>query len=109
MDDLVTWLRAQLDDAERVANACADAFAGVADERLDLSKLHPDVRAHIYRWTPAHVDDDLAAKRRMLDSCDRMTIVDGYGGLMARDARMFRRLLALPYADRAGYREEWRP
>jgi len=103
MSELVAWLREQLDDDERAA-ASLIGLGGLAPSDPLLLQTE-----YLARWTPKRALAEVDAKRRMLDWCDRMELVDGFGGLMARDARMFRRLLALPYADRAGYREEWRP
>ena len=63
---------------------------------------------HIVRHDPARVLAEVAAKRRIVDG---LADADPYSGYItatftAEDAL---RLLALPYADRPGYREEWRP
>lgn len=95
MDDLVTWLRARLDEDAADINESRALSPG------DLHWSMPD-------WLDrprllAEVD----AKRRILDEV--------VGGLAKEErwARRFAvhlaRLLALPYADQPGYREEWRP
>lgn len=135
----MAWLRAQLDEDEQVAREAttgpwrhnpnghwrkpgttwfeeavfagpvgADATCIAGTGQSDDPQSMADA-GHIARWDPTRVLAEVDAKRRMLDWCDRMTLVDGAGGLMARDARVFRRLLAQPYAERDGYREEWRP
>jgi hypothetical protein len=129
MDDLVTWLRAQLDDHERVARAAspgpwrpnaehdevlavdditvADGFA------LSGNQLRATVD-YITRWDPARVLAKVAADRRILDEYDRVMgsfrayLVPGNAMAMATVQDIVR-LLALPYADRPGYRAEWRP
>jgi hypothetical protein len=87
MNDLVTWLYAQL--------------AGV--ERENAAKI----RAFRSDWVPR----DIEAKRRILDAWP-----DPFGNWTASQAEAARmlkervvRLLALPYADRPGYDESWRP
>ena len=62
------------------------------------------VGAHIARHDPARIVRDVEAKRRILDG---VPCTDYLG-----DASVCRRtlkLLALPYADRPGFRDEWRP
>lgn len=70
--------------------------------------------AHIAEWDPQRVLAEVEAKRRIVDlhegehacstydrdgNIDNCTWVIGYCSTL--------RLLALPYADRAGYRKEW--
>jgi uncharacterized protein DUF6221 len=69
---------------------------------------------HISRWDPARVLAECEAKRRIVEGCigiieDR----DGYFAMLdvpevPAIAESHLRLLALPYADRPDYREEWR-
>lgn len=111
MDDLVTWLRAQLDDDEQMLRALDSTALNGIDSTAGWG-----ARAYIERGL-AEVD----AKRRILDD-----VVDEASGLDAQVDGEFRvgrrdtkaepylgdvlvRLLAAPYADRPGYREEWRP
>ncbi|MFH9403281.1 DUF6221 family protein [Streptomyces sp. NPDC017638] len=73
---------------------------------------------HIVRHDPARVLHEIDAKRRLLElhAPDQMEYVDG-DVCMVCDVRGEEpfypcatvRLLALPYAGRPGYREEWRP
>ena len=71
--------------------------------------------AHIARWDPARVIAEIDAKRRLLDEhqIDRNSECE-----TCRERGLERnqvwpcltvRLLAVVYADRPGYREEWRP
>ncbi|MEU9661912.1 DUF6221 family protein [Streptomyces chartreusis] len=77
---------------------------------------------HIVRHDPSHVLREIEAKRQLLDehqdvndgSCG--TCVDGQWGYPTHGGSSPQRfpcrtlrLLALPYAHRPGYREEWRP
>jgi len=139
-DDLVTWLRVQLDEDERVARE-ADGlgwgYAGAFERDHDGNDIYPqwglmsaddgptlllgdltiEKLRHIARHDPVRVLAEVAAKRRILDEHNL-----GYIG--SRECRCCSdkrgddvepypcptvRLLALPYADRPGYREEWRP
>lgn len=152
MDDLITFLRVQLDDDERVASTIrhggylppiwhakvhTDGSADLyAEERINHppdaeSEFDPEpfahVRAdrvqheHIVRWDPAHVLAEIDAKRRILDEIvheatglDMSVDLDRRVGTRDTDAEPYLgdqllRLLALPYAGRDGYREEWRP
>lgn len=133
MDDLITWLRACLDEDERVAREAAGApwvaeipgavhvdAAAIAENRawrnfgFVASVEHDADRQHLARWDPARVLAEIAAKRRILD-------LHAFGGtppLSAADECRecvsdfpcpTVRLLALPYADRPGYRPEWAP
>ena len=65
--------------------------------------------AHIARHDPARVLREVEAKRRIVDVAGRR--LDRYIGTGAQVAFewLTLRLLALPYDDRDGYREEWRP
>lgn len=134
MDDLVTWLRAQLDDDERVARAAHpgpwdlrtwDAFGGAAAEVL-MPLGEPGYRTgltrssligtqeagtaeHIAQWDPARVLAEVGAKRRILDLCEIGTYDGGHFGGYGDAYDDVVQRLALPYADRPGYREEWRP
>ncbi|MGW4757738.1 DUF6221 family protein [Streptomyces chartreusis] len=129
MDELVEWLSEQLDEDKRMAQAatwCEEAGAWhaapspfgardkgqrwyVEDAMDDGVVSHVDPRAsddqgaarHIAEWDPARVLREIDAKRRIL-----ATLREEGGDRMFAD--IFQ-LLALPYADRPGYREQWRP
>lgn len=127
-DDLVVWLRAQLAYAERVARdagGCSwdlPAKAGYPaghDTRLEAEE------EHTARHDPARVLAEVDAKRRILDlhegdhecstirrgvDCEGEAYeeIDNYTYVVGGDCSTVR-LLALPFADRPGYREEWRP
>ena len=100
MDDLVTWLRAQLDEDERKVEAMQHEATRV--QTAPIFQGHPpnwlagvDIFVSPTRWQ-AEVD----AKRQIIEHHEQ-------------DAEPFpcrtMRLLALPYSSREGYREEWRP
>ncbi|MFI8439905.1 DUF6221 family protein [Streptomyces rochei] len=143
MDDLVQWLRAQLDEDERIARAAGGAAweelpvsGWVHTSPLPSSEWQPpgydhhvasapvvEDRAHIVANDPARVLREVDAKRKIIDQCtywnERATseAVDppkfpqpGLDlGLLLDAMNPVLRLLAEPYADRPGYREEWRP
>lgn len=121
MSDLIAWLRAQLDDDERVARAAADGPARAtwtyieddralpyvvsthpgADRRMVAHPEELEYGPHIARHDPARVLADIAAKRAILDghALDTHWCPMGDALLLA---------LAQPYAGRDGWREEWR-
>lgn len=139
-EDLMAWIRAQLDDDERVALAVRDhrrrrgelhwqladpeSQPGLICDQVGnvvtlggpgaTSRWHAD---HIARHDPARVLAEVAAKRRVLDDLTtrRLDDTEPDGGWAAADAETdgmassVVRLLAQPYADRPGYRTEWRP
>lgn len=98
MDDLVTWLRSRLDEDERVAQAaegscwhveyCDDGMAGFHDHH-DPARVLAEVKAKraIVDWIDGELADDAAQQMPWELACH----------------------LAAVYADREGYRDEWRP
>lgn len=114
MDDLVEWLRAQLDEDERSARACAgDGEWDAADIAIYGADLAPEVRAHMAQHDPARVLREIDAKRQALDHYERIRQHTKRGeepyvlaeGAVAKQVQ----IMALPYADRDGFREDWRP
>ncbi|QQM45214.1 DUF6221 family protein [Streptomyces liliifuscus] len=71
------------------------------------------VRTHIAQWDPARVLRETAAKRQVLARYEELRAASEEQGLIGDVTKEYQdfllRLLALPYADRPGYREEWRP
>jgi len=121
-EDLITWLRQQLDEEERDARSvegngewdCPSTgvlqLGGVAD--LDGLVLAPrGVVYHIINYDPARVLREVEAKRRILDEIDRRVPGGGVRWLDVATLRdvMIARALALPYSDRPGFRQEWAP
>ena len=111
MDDLVTWLRAQLDEDERYAREArpgpwtADGGMVYVNHPTDEVVNYTESAEHIARWDPARVLREVEAKRKIIDELERCgPTTDGHAGL-----RFAVQCLALPYADRSGYRDEWRP
>lgn len=143
-DELVIWLRAALDEDERMARAVTqgawklwgmDVMAdpnGTSNYNtaVFVARTHHHAgllthnAQHIATWDPARALAEVDAKRRILDYCETMfrndRIANSHSNLLfdsMRDklklltiqAAKTLRLLALPYADRPGYREEWAP
>lgn len=104
MDDLAPWLRAQLDEDERRIAEHPD------DEDAEDDILA--VREAGYPGDPIltigkrRALREVEAKRRIVEDCAEYAgdeaVTDGLS------ARTLARL-ALPYADRPGYRDEWAP
>ncbi|MER5600544.1 DUF6221 family protein [Streptomyces sp. NPDC002265] len=138
MDELVQWLVEQLDEDERIAKAAAEdvgvpewtgsdesghawryQHGGVWGDHDGLCSDAPEVVAtnyktlqrHIASHDPARVLQEIDAKRRIIAEHD----INGrqLGDHMDCQSYDFPcltlRLLALPYADRPSYRDEWRP
>jgi len=119
MDDLVQWLRAQLD---KDADAAQRAFSGQADPENGwgtyrpegqphttitphVGVIHEAVQAdHVVAWNPARVLREIDAKRRIVDRYAWLREHGDTGGTV-----WVLQTLALPYADRPGYQESWRP
>ncbi|SHI67709.1 DUF6221 family protein [Streptomyces sp. 3214.6] len=139
MDDLVQWLRAQLDEDDRIARAAAEELEGLElggewwydGQYVETVREHtmvavgsqdfmdPATGRHIAEWDPARVLREIDAKRQLVcayeeavsafnDSGPALTSYDRLTGSVSSLRRAIE-LLALPYADRPGYREEWRP
>lgn len=135
--DLAAWLRAQLDEDEMVAAEAIQATTGrwtaretdwgggtVVEDDCGAMIL-PTTRTggmqyqHIAAHDPARVLRAIAAKRRVIadyEDAERTLSVAGPGtpphDIMTGATNTLRRmlrLLAAEYADRPGYREEWRP
>lgn len=152
---LVTWLRAQMDEDERVAREAsrrdADGFTPTGEhwhwvepERDQVLTLDPMLdeylndggRAalrsveeyptrssytlphfvvsyaeeqrtidamHIARWDPARVLAEVEAKRELIDE-----LIAYMEGDYAPWNEGYLKLMALPYVDRDGFRDEWR-
>lgn len=105
MLQLVPWLSEQMNADEADAYAILEPPPGQYDKGWQADKL----REYANR-TLAEVD----AKRRILDGYaglteDRHRLTDAVLHLQWTVLGHVVRMLSLPYADRDGYREEWRP
>lgn len=127
MDELVRWLTAYLDEDERIARAATPGPWKLARQRgvewvssaeywavADCSDADParENAEHVAAWDPARVLREIDAKRKVIEQYE--SIGDPPPGEFGPDlsrAELGRvlRLVALPYSDRPGYREEWRP
>lgn len=108
----------------RIAEDEAVARSAIG-KRVDVSATWSDfeVSRHIDRWSSARVLADCEAKRRIVAWCsernhvairfpgsdptDPANYIDG--DYAHRSDSPVLRLLALPYVDHPGYRQEWRP
>ncbi|WP_119580474.1 DUF6221 family protein [Streptomyces europaeiscabiei] len=129
MDDLVQWLRAQLDEDQRLAErgileaVLPPDFEGLTRE--GVVNLTGPVKARVLREidakrkllgqyvSAAKSVEDLGAARDRLSARGRDTLMTGLeleSAIHRRDTlRGVLRLLAAPYSDRPGFREEWSP
>jgi hypothetical protein len=123
MDELVRWLGEQLDEDERIARAATLGpwvQSGIGDygwtvdfgrpgagvETADTEQGFADadfIAAH----NPARVLHEINAKRRVISSLQHL--LRGEDPFVSSIADDSLRLLAEPYADRPGYRDQWRP
>ena len=97
-----------------------DALGYSVVEYTDLDSEPWFATPHIARHDPARVLAEVDAKRRILAEHEHFPTAGGFGcricAYNGRDGVIEPegwcatvRLLALPYADRPGYRDEWRP
>ncbi|MET9138876.1 DUF6221 family protein [Streptomyces parvulus] len=128
MDDLVQWLRAQLDEDERIANHTGQPSTSWQnfDMRGELRDDHsrgtvaycplPSTRRHIARHDPARVLLEIDADRALLKeyasaqaAVDANAHPDMYDVGRAQGLEEAVRRRASARADRPGYQESWRP
>lgn len=110
MDALVRWLTAQLD----VDRAEAEKLADGDDYGLDASAMRWEETGEwngypYLRISKARVLREIEAQREVLRQHQRLIDIssDDPSGLTAMEAVI--RSLAAVYADRPGYRKDWRP
>lgn len=136
MDDLVRWFGEQLDKDARIAHAACwddqsdvwtarppqasyerytvvdyldDGVVAVTPENADVD----GVGQHIAEWDPARVLREIDADRKLIaqysevadNDVDEMEYAHGWAQALGLAVR----LRAAVYADRPGYRDEWRP
>lgn len=110
MNELADFLLARIDEEGSLASAAGHDARTLRPITDDL-RAEPDDRriAHMFRWSPARVLVDCEAKRRIVE--DYLAQLNSHrSGWDARTPRDYPlRALALPYAEHADYREEWRP
>lgn len=135
MDELVRWLGEQLDEDEQIARA-TDQTLGQRNLRWSVKpvdeaffrvvaaghyvvgtgEFNPEDAHHIAKWDPARVLREIDAKRQALahylrvrERAVRHETYDEPYDLAEGAVFVQIKYTALPYADRPGYREEWRP
>lgn len=126
-DDLIAFLRARLDEDERLARAAADevevvggSWDGAAHIMLARAS-YDDTADHFARHDPARVLAEVDAKRQIVDT--RSAIRERLSYWQSQEHETFEAMaradlhrlddvlsiLATAYADHPDYREEWRP
>jgi hypothetical protein len=103
MAELITWLRGWYDE-ERIARKAL----GEGPRRVDPPLIASD--AHTAAWPPERVLVDLALKQLRLPVEPEHALPGGSCASCLNESWpcLTVRLLALPYADQPGYRQEWR-
>lgn len=118
--DLITWLKAQLDKDYAVAENLLGATRITGREPDFYGCGGPAAQAYWAHFTAHRMLEDVKAKRRIIDAYpidpDNWDARVAFGGWVSCSdscpvdvLEHTIRLLALPYAGRDGYREEWRP
>ena len=102
MGDLITWLRDQIDEDERVARESMGSY-------WYMDGHSGEAQAFIARFDEDRELAEVDAKRRILDLARDYSPELGHGDNGEWALGEVLRMLALPYADQPGYREEWRP
>ncbi|MFJ5644019.1 DUF6221 family protein [Streptomyces sp. NPDC093223] len=131
MGDLMQWLGEQLDEDERIARAASGeewgavlptqpyVISNVAAHEANRTLLtvgriaaveRAEDRAHITEHDPARVLREINAKRDLLRFAEGIhdhhaTFATGVYARLEQTLRLY----AATYADRPGYREDWRP
>lgn len=122
---LAEWLRRQLDEEQRAAEAlppwpwsanaegdevlAADGVTVAEGFALSGAQLRATVD-HVVRYDPARALAEVDAKRRLLSGHERpVHRCDGGEMTWVDEDCPIKVALALPYAARPGYREEWQP
>ena len=109
MDDLVQWLRAQLDDDDQEAQDALKRTTTtrrrIGGEWVEGTVQPPEWRRSV--WGPARVLREIDAKRRTLIRCEEAML--SANPMLVHFAKQTAWEMALPYADRPGYRDDWRP
>lgn len=115
MDELVRWLGEQLDEDEQEAQdalkRATTTRRWIGGEWVEDTVQPPEWRRSA--WDPARVLREIDAKRAIVEDLAETLRWGERKGPDFQDGaeacgRTLKRL-ALPYADRPGYREEWAP
>jgi hypothetical protein len=120
MDELIEWLLAQINEDETVACAVAarkwSRYIEGGDDGWAIESEPPGcdfivgddgAARHIARFDPKRMLDEVAAKRKIIGLVTDAgpSFGDGY----TEAYRDVVKLVALPYDQRPGFREGWRP
>ncbi len=121
VDDLVSWLRQQLREDEVLAQkpiseqipaerwgvtyrlpGDMDLICREASSRA-VGAIEAGFANHVARWDPARVLAEVEAKRALIDYCypTRIPALEAVAYTVVLH-------LAQPFADRPGFRDEWR-
>ncbi|MEU9495397.1 DUF6221 family protein [Streptomyces sp. NPDC048215] len=110
---LAAFLRARLDEDERVARDCSgDGKWDARDIAIYGPDLGVEVRAHMARHDPARVLAEVEAKRRIIYLAIQIPALTAKHNPFQNDADGWAetlKQLALPYASHPDYDEGWRP
>ncbi len=101
-EDLIAWLRAQLDDDEQLARAAA---AQIRANPVTTEGQY--VARHIARWDTTRVWDEVEAKRQVVNECAYALGRSAPRSTLNDFAWTVLRSLTPPYVGRPGWREEW--
>jgi hypothetical protein len=114
MTDMITWLRAQLDEGEAVAQAASAVWDDEDEPLLEWQDVSDVAYAHAQQNHPAVTLADIEAKRAILDAYEEAKrYYEGPG--RAAPAGEVHGLwtaiqhLAYAYRHRPGYLPEWAP
>lgn len=107
-NDLIAWLRAVLDEDERVAHTMAEPMDELARNGIE-SVSYPAVLDFLDHFTAGRMLVEVESKRGLLVHIHNELVDDLTTWERGSVPGEMLRLLAAPYADRPGYRDEWRP
>jgi hypothetical protein len=128
-DELVRWLGEQLDEDERIARRVESSWRQIGETGVIVASdgdraeecangNWAGIAEHIVEHDPARVLREIEAKRGVLRQHEavRGQVRNPVSAENRRAARIAQgeledvvRLLAVPYSDRPGYRQEWKP
>lgn len=133
MDELVRWLGEQLDEDERTARRVESSWRQIGETGVIVASdgdraeecangNWSGIAEHIVEHDPAQVLREIDAKRQILAlhtsfqvegdpwaGCNTCSWRDEMEDLRVQWPCPTLRLLVLPYANRPGYQEKWRP
>lgn len=98
-ESLIDFLRRHLDSDEKL-------FQYWPGDRSTSTMCWDGQAGTTTSWNLERGLAEVAAKRMIIDQCNRTLEFEDYGHWLADGVL---KLLALPYADRPGYQESWRP